>query len=189
MKKMKKIIILTTIMVNMSCNYKRDVISLNKEYESELIQGNETKAESYLDEIIAIDKNNTKYLKLKIPFLVNKCKKEQAIKLIDQILKSDKNEIDLLLLKIVLIPEDNNKKKYLLLELEYSLEEKMRSNTIKRNQTIVNLILVKKMQKMNPDGIGKFFKNYNLNPEEQNVFNSYITISIADILPIVPECN
>lgn len=107
---MKKLLLpfLLTVLT-LSCNKKEQVDSLYKKYEHELIQGNTIKAEEYLDEIINVDKNNPKYLKLKIPLLVNKCKKTEAIKFIDEILNTDKQDIDLTVLKILLLPDNDIK--------------------------------------------------------------------------------
>ena len=186
MKKVLLFILLATLWL--SCSKKSQIDSIYNKYERELIQGNTIKAEGYLDDIIKIDQNNPKYLKLKIPLLVNDCKKAEAIKLIDKVLIGNKNDIDLVILKILLIP--NTKQKQELLEkMNLLLEEKMKEKATQREHIIANLILVKKIQNTDQSDIIKIFEKFNLTKDEEIIFRDNVSLSLAEISSMIPRCK
>lgn len=110
-------LLLYIIVVSISCSNPKRVDELYKLYEVELIKGDTNNAEAILDEIIKIDKS-IKYIKLKIPFLVSACKKEEAIRSIDKILEKENTNYDLLFLKILLYNDKNVQKTKNILEMK-----------------------------------------------------------------------
>lgn len=186
---MKKLLfLLLSTALALSCDKKEQISSLYKNYESEIMQGNTIKAEKYLDEIINIDKNNPKYLKLKIPLLVNNCKKTEAIKFIDDILKTDKQDIDLIILKILLLP-NGTQKQDIIKKIDLLLEQKMEVKSTQRNQIITNLILIKKLQSVDESDIINIFKKFNLTEDEESIFRDNINLSREEISNIIPQCK
>lgn len=186
---MKKILFLSIMTLILSCNNKKEIKIIYDKYEYEAIQGHNEKAEAYLDEILILDKNNTKYLKLKIPFLINKCKKFEAIKLIDQVLEKDEYNIELNIMKILLLSENDSKRQLLIRKMELLLEKKIKTDSTKREQAILNLILIKKLQKTNEIELLNYFENFDLTDEDKNLLRQNIKLSKENISNIVPICN
>lgn len=186
---MKRLLfLLLSIAFALSCSKKEQISSLYKSYESEIMQGNTIKAEKYLDEVIRIDGSNPKYLKLKIPLLVNHCKKTEAIKLIDEILKTDEQNIELNILKILLL-SNGTQKQTLIKKIDLLLEQKMEVKSVQRNETILNLILIKKLQGKDVSDITNIFKKFDLTEDEESLFSEYINLSQEEISSMISQCE
>lgn len=186
---MKKSILLSILVaLALSCSKEEQISSLYKSYESEIMQGNTIKAEKYIDEMISIDGSNPEYLKLKIPLLVNHCKKTEAIKLIDEILKTDQQNIELNILKILLLP-NGTQKQALIKKIDLLLGQKMEVKSVQRNETILNLILIKKLQGKDVSDITNIFKKIDLTEDEESLFSEYINLSQEEISSMISQCK
>lgn len=162
--------------------------TLIKQYEEDMMRGNIIKGEHTLDQIIAMDKNNPKYLKLKISFLVNNCKKAQALHYIDAALQHDKDDIELLMLK-VLLSDENDQRNSILNRLDLILNDRMNNSKSSRNSIISNLVIVRKLQKHSMHQIQQLFNKLSLTKDEKVILDNSLNLSNAEIMSAIPQCH
>ena len=147
--KVKILLLLYMVVISTSCNNTRSIEELYKLYERELIKGNTKNAETALDEIIKKDKS-IKYIKLKIPFLISACKKEEALKNIDLILKEESTNYELLFLKILLTKNNSVKTNSILIKNNNFLYTLKLSNQEKEVLNIYKDISKKEIENIIP---------------------------------------
>jgi tetratricopeptide (TPR) repeat protein len=186
---MKKIFLIFIMLMVVSCNNKNDTELLYKKYEKELMSNNLEKAEKYLDQIIEINKSDIKYIKLKLPFLINRCQKDEALTLVNRALSLDKNDIDLLMIKTQLLPANNNEKVNILNRLNDLLKQGVKSNKGERLKFLSNLIFVEKLQNHRQDQIENSLKELKTTPSEMSKLVEYMNISPEDFSKSLIPCN
>ena len=181
--KVKILLLLYMVVISTSCNNTRSIEELYKLYERELIKGNTKNAETALDEIIKKDKS-IKYIKLKIPFLISACKKEEALKNIDLILKEESTNYELLFL-IILLTKNNSVKTNSILKMKEIISSNIKNKSYGREKEIMYIIFIDKIQDIKNNN---FLYTLKLSNQEKEVLNIYKDISKKEIENIIPSC-
>jgi predicted Zn-dependent protease len=180
--------LLILIFFAISCTSKNETEALNYKYEAALKNQDLVQAEYYVDKMIAIHKNDPKYLKLKIPLLLNRCAKDQTLKVLDQTLAVDQKNINLLLLKAVLLPKGDPQSQTLHKVIK-QIEENLTQNSGSRTQNISYLVNTYKLLGYNENDIREKLKSLHLNQADKNTVDEFITIPIEVVTQSITHCT